>query len=197
MGLSIRSRLTLWITLALAVVLFGFSTLVYAMLSHALYERVDHSLLAVFQELESKTNPDLPYWIKEAKEHHNMVCVVYDSQGNVSERTEELSSQSVPAKPDRGGPGRSYADITLPILGHQRALQTTVNLKRREFTVLLMAGLEEVDRELHELLVVVAMAIPASVVAAGGLAYVLARKALAPMKRLHQLTEQITVDHLD
>src|SRR5713226_5844627 len=122
MGLSIRWRLTLWITLALATVLLGFSALVYAMLSHALYERVDHSLLSVFQELESKTNPDLPYWIKEAKEHNNMVCVVYDFQGNVCERTEELPSQSVPVKPDRNGRGQSYADITLPVLGHQRAL---------------------------------------------------------------------------
>src|SRR5438105_11909462 len=95
MGLSIRWRLTMWITLGLAVVLLGFSALVYAMLSHALYERVDHSLLSVFQELESKTNPDVPYWIKEAKEHHNLVCVVYDSQGNVYERTEELPSQSM------------------------------------------------------------------------------------------------------
>jgi len=196
MRLSIRWRLTLWITLALAAVLLGFSALVYAMLSHALYERVDHSLLSVLQELESKTNPDLPYWIKEAKEHNNMLCVVYDSRGDVYERTEELSSQSVPAKPDLNGLGRSYADMTLPILGHQRTLQTAVNLKGREFTVLLMARLEEVDRERHELLVVLAMAIPASLVGAGGLAYFLARKALAPMKRLHQLTEQITADHL-
>src|SRR5260370_8988161 len=145
LGLSIRWRLTLWITLALAAVLLGFSALVYAMLSHALYERVDHSLLSVLQELESKTNPDLPYWIKEAKEHNNMACVVYDSQGNVHERTEELSSQRVPAKPDRNGLGRSYADMTLPSLGHQRTLHTAVTLKGRELTVLLLAGREEGD----------------------------------------------------
>ena len=197
MGLSIRWRLTLWITLALAGVLVGFSALVYAMLAHALYERVEQSLFSVFQELESKPNPDLRYWIKEAKEHQNILCVVYDPHGNVYERTEELPSQTVPAKPDRNGRGRSYADLTLPILGHQRTLQTTVNLKGRAFTVLLMAGLDDVDRELHEHLIVAAMAIPASVVAAGGLAYVLARKALAPMKRLHHLTEQITAEHLD
>jgi heavy metal sensor kinase len=197
MELSIRWRLTLWNTLALALVLLGFSAVVYAMLAHALYERVDHSLLAVYQELEAKTNPDVPYWIKEAKEHHNMACVVYDSTGNVYERTEELPSRGVPAKPDRNEPGPSYADLTLPILGHQRTLQATVNLKGKELTVLLMAGLEEVDRERHELLVVLAMAVPACLVGAGGLAYFLARKALAPMKRLHRLTEEITADRLD
>src|SRR5947209_4727054 len=152
MGLSIRWRLTLWNTLALAVVLLGFSALVYAMLHHALYERVDHSLLAVFQELEGKTNPDLPYWIKEAKEHHNMSCVVYDSRGKVAERSEELPSASVPEMPAPNGREQSYVDLTLPVLGHQRTLQVLGNLKGRDFTVLVMAGLEEVDRELHELL---------------------------------------------
>src|SRR5262245_21598559 len=136
MRLSIRWRLTLWITVALAAVLVGFSALVYAMLVHALYERVDQSLVSVFQELESKPNPDLSYWIKEAKEHQNILCVVYDPQGNVYERTEELPSQSVPANPDANERAQGYADLTLPILGHQRTLLTTINLKGQPFTIL-------------------------------------------------------------
>src|SRR5260370_3226591 len=128
MGVSIRWRLTLRNTRALAVVVLGFSAVVYAMLRHALYERVDHSLASVFQELESKNNPDLRYWIKEAKEHQNMVCVVYNSRGSVEERTEELAVASVPAMPAVNGRERSYADLMIPILGHQRALQATVNL---------------------------------------------------------------------
>jgi two-component system heavy metal sensor histidine kinase CusS len=197
MGMSIRWRLTLWNTLALAVVLLGFSALVYTMLRHALYERVDNSLASVLQELESKSNPDLPYWIKEAKEHQDMLGVVYDSRGNVVEHTEELASASLPVMPVPIGKPQGYADMMLPILGHQRTLQATVNIKGGDLTVLLIAGLEEVDRELHELLVVLALAVPTSLVGAGGLAYFLAQKALAPMKRLHQLTEQITADHLD
>src|SRR5260370_25027037 len=128
---------------------------------------------------------------------HNKVWVVYDTGGHVVGRTEELPSASIPAPPAPNGRGTRYADMTLPVLGHQRTLQAAVHLKGRDFTVLLLAGLEEVDQELHELLVVLAMAVPASVIGAGGLAYFLARTALAPMKRLHQLTEQITADHLD
>jgi heavy metal sensor kinase len=41
------------------------------------------------------------------------------------------------------------------------------------------------------------MAVPASLVAAGGLGYFLARKALAPMAQLHRSTEEITADRLD
>ena len=46
MRLSIRWRLTLWNTLALAVVLLGFAALVYTLLAGALYEQIDHKLLA-------------------------------------------------------------------------------------------------------------------------------------------------------
>ena len=53
MRLSIRWRLTLWNTLALSVVLIGFSALVYGLLAEALYERVDRSLLAELSELEN------------------------------------------------------------------------------------------------------------------------------------------------
>src|SRR5207248_6864777 len=52
MRLSIRWRLTLWNTLALAVVLLGFSGLVYGLLARALYASMDRSLLAEFRELE-------------------------------------------------------------------------------------------------------------------------------------------------
>jgi len=76
-------------------------------------------------------------------------------------------------------------------------LAARLNSGGKEFTILLMADLEEVDRELHELLTVLAMAVPASLVMAGGLGYLLARKALSPMQQLHRSTEEITADRLD
>ena len=52
MRLSIRWRLTLWNTLALALVLAGFAALVYVLLAHSLYRQVDRKLLSGFHELE-------------------------------------------------------------------------------------------------------------------------------------------------
>ena len=106
MALSIRWRLTLWNTLALAVVLLGFTALVYGLMRHALYERLDQSLFTEFQELEQRPNQDLSYWIKEAKEHQNISCVVYDSAGKVSVRTEELPEAGVPPVPVTAEPER-------------------------------------------------------------------------------------------
>src|SRR5262245_11768714 len=100
MCLSIRWRLTLWNTLALAVVLLAFGALVRGLLAHAhgridrsLQERaesalgrVNRSLLAELKSLkqdpEMAGDPDrrLRHWIYEFKEHENIGCVVYDGQ---------------------------------------------------------------------------------------------------------------------
>jgi heavy metal sensor kinase len=196
-AVSIRWRLTLWYTLALAVVLLGFTGLVYGLMRHALYERLDRSLLAELQELEHRPNQDLAYWLKEAKEHQNIFGVVYDATGRVYQRTEELPEAAVPSMPATAVGERQFLDATLPIIAHQRFLAARLNAGGKEVTILLMADLDDVDRELHELLTVLAMAVPASLVTAGGLGYLLARKALSPVQQLHRSTEEITADHLD
>jgi heavy metal sensor kinase len=116
MRLSIRWRLTLWNTLALAVVLLGFSGLIYLLLRHALYEQIDRTLQTAQTQQE-----------------------------------------------------------------HEERLTDGA----------------EIDHELREFLVVLGTAIPVALVLSGGLAYLLARKALAPIEQLHRLTTRITADRLD
>jgi heavy metal sensor kinase len=197
MGLSIRWRLTLWNSLALAIVLLGFGALVYGLLTHALYEGIDRSLLSVWQELEQPTNPDLAYWIREAKEHHNIFCVVYDAEGRVYERTEELPAAGIPPLSLVPSGEHRFHDAVVPILGHQRLFSGHSQRAGKQLTFLLMAGLEEVDHERSQLLAVLTLAVPAALVMAGGCGYFLARKALVPMQQLHRLTEKITADRLD
>ena len=89
MRLSIRWRLTLWNTLALASVLLCFSGLVYFLLRHALYEQIDRTLLFEEAQLEhderlvGQPAERLRYWIDEFMEHDKSFCVVYDSAGRV------------------------------------------------------------------------------------------------------------------
>jgi hypothetical protein len=153
--------------MALAIVLLGFSALVYGLLTHALYERIDRALLSQLQELEEKSDLDLAYWIKEAKEHQDISCVVYDAEGNVYQRTEELPASGVPPLPSAPG-DRRFVDMTLPIIGHQRTVTGHLRLGGKELTVVLMDGMEEVDHELRQVLAVLATAIPVSLVMAGG-----------------------------
>src|SRR5207247_7061180 len=148
---SIRWRLTLWNTLALAVVLAGFSALVYGLLARSLYQQIDQGLLAAFQGLEKerevKTRAWLQHEIKEFKEHQDFFCVVYDGAGSVYERTEELAAESVPPGPPLAAGEPRFEDLTLPVISRQRALSGRLRLGDEAFTVFLLAPLEAVDRE--------------------------------------------------
>src|SRR5262249_49374276 len=157
MGLSIRWRLTIWNTLALAIVLLGFCAIIYGLMRHALYQRIDRSLLTELQELEQKPNQDLYHWIQEAKEHQNISTVVYTSAGQINRRAEELPADSIPTMPRAERGERRFSDVTAPIVGRQRLLVSRPPLGENDFTILLMAGLEEVDHELSELLTVLAI----------------------------------------
>jgi len=115
----------------------------------------------------------------------------------VHDRTVELAEAAIPPVPSTSLGERIYANASLPIIGRQRTLASRLSLGGQEFTVLLLAPLEEVDRELGELLSVLAMAVPVAILGAGGLAYGLARKALAPVQELDHSTQEITADRLD
>jgi heavy metal sensor kinase len=203
MTFSIRWRLTLWNTLGLAVMLLVFATLVYGMLRHALYEQVDRKLLAAMGQLEQDprvvASPDerLRYWIYEWREHENLSAVVYDAEGKVRERTEELAAESVPPAPADAAAEHRLQDRAIPILGRQRVLEGGIRLGDRPSTVVVMASLDELDHQLGELWTVLLTTVPIVLFLSGGLGYILARKALAPMERLRLSTEEITADRLD
>jgi two-component system heavy metal sensor histidine kinase CusS len=203
MDLSIRWRLTLWNALALGAVLLGFAALVYALLRHALYERVDQGLRTDFRELAEEQaaagNYDgrLRHWIDELKEHENFCCVVYGPGGEVLARTQELAAASVPPAPAGAADVPRLYDTTVPALGSQRAVDGRLRRGGREVTALILAPLEDVDRELGQLLAVLLLAVPVALALSGGVGYLLARKALSSVDRLRRSTEEITADRLD
>jgi heavy metal sensor kinase len=203
MTLSIRWRLTLWNTLTLALVLVGFSALVYFLLARSLYQRTDSLLLNELRELKHDPGMDadrrarVAYWIEEFRDHENILCVVYDSQGNVFERSAVLAGDSVPPLPESATSDPAFDNATLPILGRQRLLTSRARLGGEEYTVILIAGLDETDRELSRLLTVLGTAVPIAIGFGAVLAYGLARKALAPVAELNRQTEQINADRLD
>jgi heavy metal sensor kinase len=201
--LSIRWRLILWNAATLAVVLLLFGGLVYGLLARSLYQRLDRSLLTELEELQrdpritGQFDERLRHWIYEFKEHENIFCVVYDGDGHVYQRTEELAASSIPPAPALASPAPEFRDQTIPIIGRQRTLVATLNRDSKPVTVLLMAGLEEADRELGRLLGVLATIIPIAVLASAGLGLFLAQKALGPIQQLNRLTREITAEHLD
>jgi heavy metal sensor kinase len=203
MRLNLRWQLTLWNVLGLAVVLGGFAALVYGLLARAHYERMDRGLLAELRELQEDQPPGdtnrerLRHWIAEVKEHENFFCIIYDARGEVLERTQELALESVPPAPQVTAGQPRFWDVTLPIVGRQRALAGTVWPGDRPGTAVFLAPLEEVDRELGLVLTSLLLAGLAALIVAGGWGYFMARKALGPMERLRRSTDEITASRLD
>jgi len=206
MRLNIRWRLTLWNTLVLAVVLACFAVGVYSLLHHALIQQTDRILEAGLNLMRNdarfETDPEdrLRFWIEEHKEHQNLFCVVYRPDGSLFGRTPELAEESVPPFPDQPqqlAAGPQVYDERLPAIGRQRIMAQRMRLGKQEFVVLLLASLAAHDRELAEVRSVLFTAGPAALLLSAGLAYWLARKALAPVKQLRSLTEAITADRLD
>lgn len=202
MRLSIRWRLTLWIALALTVVLTSFAALVYGMLRHALNEQTDRmlqagsGLLRADTLVETATDERLRYWIEEYKNHQNLLCVIYRPNGALHARTAGLSEDSLPPPPAGTGDRWMY-DQTLPIIGRHRVMAERIRFGGQEFVVLLLAPLETVDHELEQVRTILLTAVPAALLLSAGLAYWLARKALAPVDKIRRSTDAITADRLD
>src|SRR5262249_5490301 len=144
MGLSIRWRLTLWNTSTLAVLLIGLGALVYGIMRHSHYERVDDSLEMAWKDLQHQPDQSLAHWIKEIKEHQNLFCVVYDSGGQVIAQTEELPQTAIPSASLAREARRTFFDVTLPVVGRQRVLRDRLRTHGQELNFLVFAGLEEV-----------------------------------------------------
>jgi heavy metal sensor kinase len=230
MRLNIRWKLTLWYSLAMAVVLLVFGGLVYGLLGQtherihqALEQRVARTLQPIDGTLANQIRQlqqdprmaadavgRLRHWIFEFKEHDNIFCVVFDQQGKVFAKTEELADGSVPSGPEIQRSDSSLHDATIPLLGRQRVLTDRIRLPHQEYSVVLMASLAaveraraevdreqaEVDNEFRNLLAILIASGPLALLLVGGTGYLLARKGLAPMDQLTRLTEEFTVAHL-
>ncbi len=198
MRLSIRWRLVLWNVLGLAVVLAGFAALVYGLMAHTHYDRLDRTVLAEFRDMEEDQPSGEPLrdWMAEIKEHDNFACVLYDAGGKVCERTSDLPPEAIPPAPPAGADPR-FLDAAPPGLGRQRVLVGGLRLGGQPYTAILMAPLDDVDRELGLLLWAIFLAVPAALAASGAWSYFMARKALAPMERLRRSTREITAVRLD
>ncbi|MBI3410632.1 MAG: HAMP domain-containing protein [Planctomycetes bacterium] len=231
MRLSIRWRLALWNTFALACVLSLLGGLVFWLfrqtherIDRALQERAEHallnldqSLLQQFQQLKNdpQVQTDMPkrlaHWIYEFKEHDSFFCVVYDQTGRAILKTEEMPSQSAPEPPREDLTAPQYQEVSIPVLGRQRVLQGRLHAGSENYAIVLLASLAEidrvrlevqneraeVDREFRAVASFVAASIPVAILFVGGVGYLLARKALAPVDRLNRLAEGINAKRLD
>jgi len=200
--LSIRWRLTLWNTVALAVLLVAIGSLVYVLLRQAMYAQLDRTLQAQYHELEQDDRMEADYearlkhWIEEFHDHVGVYCVIHDAEGNLYTHTEQLAPQSIPDAATGDGQQSGCTSRKLPLIGPQRTMTRTFDTSGRRFLVTLMMPLEETHRELRQIATVLWTVFPLSLLLAGVVGYLLARKALAPVDQLRRAADEITAERL-
>lgn len=194
--MSIRWRLTLWNTLAFAVVLVGFSAIIYLLVARSLRQQADRTAETSFRLLEtdprlaSDTDERVRYWVHEFDEHMGVLAVVYRSDGSPIEVHPKLptffAGSLSPTRP-------TYTDST----GERWAVaRKSIRVGEHELVAVILVPLKGADAELALLARVLAIAIPFAILASAGVAYLLARKALAPVDALRQSAEAINAERL-
>jgi heavy metal sensor kinase len=197
-GLSIRHRLTLWNAVAFAVVLVGFAGLVYVLVARATRQQADRAAEAAVRLLQ--TDPRLAaepddrarYWVHEFEEHMGVLAGVYRLDGSPVEVHPELAAHFPglsPAPPARGVHTDPAGDRWFVTCKPVRAGD-------RELSVLLLVPLRDGDAELGLLGRVLVAAVPLALLVSAGAAYLLARKALAPVDALRRSADAITANRL-
>jgi two-component system, OmpR family, heavy metal sensor histidine kinase CusS len=195
--MTVRWRLTLWNALGVAVVLGGFAGLVYGLVARATYQQADRTadtgfrLMATDPKLAADPDRRIGYWVHEFDEHMGVLAAVFRADGSV-----------VAAHPGAGrwtadGPPAAGRWTAADPDGHRwRVAVETVRAGDQDLTVVLCVPLREQEADLAALRRALMFAVPVGLLASAGLAYLLARAALAPVAALRRDADLVTADRL-
>lgn len=195
--LSIRLRITLWNSVAFAVILLGFGLAVYGLLRKTHYDQVHRSLNAHLRNIVDKHPPsadaDAQYRLTGVR---GFSAYIVDTNGHVVEHTADLTpaDMEIVASSQSGSP--RFDSAQLPQVGHVRRLTAPVTNADPAQTVVVLAELEHVDEELWEVIRALLITTPITLIAAASIAYFLAYKALSPVDDLRRMTDEITAERL-
>lgn len=217
---SVRTRLALWHTGVLALVLVAFTAFTWAYLQRLTQDRVDASLAeavrsfhqAVLTEARGQRSPDEAAQ-DAAREfrfsgrrvlvygaHHTLVAVSDSSSDNLTKAISAIDrADDSPIHPLFASltPGRSaYATISSG-RDQIRSYATSVRVADEEFTIVaLQVG--QIERTiLANFLQAVLVAIPLALVLAGAGGYFLARRSFAPVVDMGRRASSIDSESLD
>jgi heavy metal sensor kinase len=207
---SVRTRLTLWHTGVLALVLIGFSLAVYALLSRSLYRRLDDDLRTTVKEMGFSLADDIDAGEAETKAAANGLyehigprqsAAIFDAEGRLIAENPSLSDvhAQLPA------PGSIPADqarlYTIPSpgsAGRRVAVQRiTLGNPGRTYLMVVDHPLDEVANQLKTIRVVFYLAISVALLFAGLSGWFLARRSLAPVVDMMERARQISAENLE
>jgi heavy metal sensor kinase len=201
---SVRMRLTLWYTGILACVLVAYAAAVFLFLRHALYRDLDrrlHEDLHLLQEELDVTDDGRLVW--RSSGHPDEAEGSGTPRGRWLEvwtREGQLVLRSASSEPLSLGPPEASEEPRLmtTIREGSRVRVSSAIQTISGVPVLVRAARSEepVRRELRELLVIQAFAVPLALALAAGGGYYLARRALGPVARMVEKARSISAERL-
>ena len=220
---SIRTRLTLWYTGVLALVIVVLCGVAYFIFWRSAVRRTDLNLVELSDsflvtlraELEDQTGPDVFRTAAQAAvdEHHfrDTVYVIADETGEIILSSRESPSPSAPAKhphkPILSSPAfqaflaksmqsdRLFGNVPITEAGY-RAFAQRFSAKGRSYTLIIVQSLHPQKEMMEEAGTIFAWLIPLVILLASSGGYFLARKSLAPVVAMSSQAGRIGAENL-
>ncbi len=202
--LSIRWRLTLWYGAVLTGVLAVFGTSVFLLLKRELQNRTSRALLIQMSVIEDELIQVQDRTQMEERlerlfvRHPDVDIQVSRADDTLKIRSDRIHDRGLPI------PGRAptadrdvLENFSVPGDGRFRMLSRLTTGAGLPLQVQVATSLDENERQLGELLVIVLLAGSLAVGCTLGGGYLLARQALAPVDRMAASADEITASQLD
>jgi len=197
---SVRLRLALWYSAAVALVVLVYAAGVYVFVRTSLTEELDRVLHDDFEEVEEwlgtgSSSPDL--W--SASAHHDDAAQparwieVWTAAGDVRFRSPGMAQLPAPA---RVPAEYEYVSVAAGSGTRTRTLTGAHTVATATFIVRVTRSEDRVRHEVNELLAGFALGLPIAMICAGLGGYQLAKRALRPVEAMIEQARSITADRL-
>lgn len=200
--MSIRVRLTIWYSGVLALVLLVFGTVIYFTMRHQMLTRIDHGLgeelsdvLSEVERADSLTG--MIQWLERRfGKHQGFDFQITAADGTRVFSNERLGRQVMPIRRSLVLDEDVYESHLQTDASRWRMVTREVDGPDGTLVVQIARSLEFHDHEMSELLVVLLVTGPLTLLVALGGGYLLARRALAPVDRMTETANRIEAAQL-
>jgi heavy metal sensor kinase len=201
--LPIRWQFTLWFGATLALLLFGFSLLLFALMRQQLLGTVDGGLQEELREITNEISlaRRLPEMLEQTQrrflEHGVYHFQMADPAGRVLFQSRALDGHPpLVSKVGKTPDDLQFDTRDLPGLGRCRVVTSIVDGPGGRYVVHAVTSLDSFERQISLLITVLLASGPIALASgiAGG--YTLARRALSPVERIVEVANRITATDL-
>ena len=204
---SVRARLTLWYVFVFGLLLIGFSTLIYVMLSKSLYDRLDHSLAGAAQATATEFKSEVGEFKGDAVagatetlreiQLPNAYTAIFDRERLLASNYPEQrtpTDEFLSAASDKGD--MRFSDIDGFGGEGARVAVLPVRIGDGEYFVAVAEPLRELAEEIEAIRRIFYFGLPTTLLVAGVGGFLLAKKSLSPLVEMSDQARHITATNL-